>query len=182
MLKSKHIAWILDFLSGSGPMGELLLRRKQYFSFSEAKTFPSQAIGCDFRWGLLCENACSEAVSLFATDVKFRLGRGNVMCLFRECDFHKNDPCMSHGACVMVYADDDIMYLLDGSSNDDEIVRTIRAANKFMLMCELRASDRSLKNGDEIKYETIDNLLNNLVGFAVGICDDMGICYIPCNK
>ena len=82
----------------------------------------------------------------------------------------------------MVYADDDIMYLLDGSNNEDEIVRTIRTANKFMLMCEVCAPEQPLKKGDEITYETIDNLLNNLVGFAVGICDDMGICYIPCNK
>lgn len=182
MLESKHIAWILDFLSGSGPLGELLLRRKQCFAFSEAKTYPSQAISCDFRWGLLCEDACSEAFSAFAADVKFALGRGNVMCLFRECDFHKNDPCVKQEACAMVYADDDIMYLLEGSNNEEEIVRTIRTANKFMLMCEVCASERSLKDGGEITYETIDSLLNNLVGFAVGICDDMGICYIPCSK
>ena len=63
MLDLRHIEWMLDFLSGSGPMGELLLQRKDGFVFSEAKAYPAQAIGCDFRWGLLCEDACSEAFS-----------------------------------------------------------------------------------------------------------------------
>ena len=26
---------------------------------------------------------------------------------------------------------------------------------------------------------SVENLLDNLVGVAIGICDDMGICYIP---
>ena len=183
MLDSEHIEWILDFLSGSGPMGKLLLQRKDGFVFSEAKTYPAQAIGSDFRWGLLCEDACSEAFSIFADDVKSKLASGNAMCLFRECDFHKNDPCMKNEPCSMVYAGydiiDDIMYLLDGSNNEEEIGRTIRTANKFMLMCEIRGCERTLKRGDEIAYEVFENLLDNLVGVAIGICDDMGICYIP---
>ena len=40
MLDSEHIEWILDFLSGSGPMGKLLLQRKDGFVFSEANSFP----------------------------------------------------------------------------------------------------------------------------------------------
>ena len=182
MLDLRHIEWMLDFLSGSGPMGELLLQRKDGLVFSEAKAYPAQAIGCDFRWGLLCEDACSEAFSEFAADVKFRLGRGNATCLFRECDFHKNDPCMRHETCAMVYAGDDIMYLLDGSSNDDEVDRTIRKANKFMLMCEVCGCERTIKRGDEITYEMFDALLDHLVGVAIDICDDMGICYIPCRS
>ena len=182
MIDSKHIKWILNFLSGSGPMGELLLRRKDGFVFSAAKTYPAQAIGCDFSWGLLCEDDCSEAFSMFAADVRLALGRGNTMCLFRECDFHKNDPCMRHEACDMVYAGDDIMYLLGGSSSDAKIGRTIRKANKFMLMCEIYGCARAIKRDDEITYEMVDAILDHLVGVAIGICDDMGICYIPCRS
>lgn len=182
MLDSKHIEWILDYLAGSGMMGELLLRRKEGFVFSEARAYPAQAIGCDFRWGLLCEDACSEAFSEFAADVKFRLGRGNAMSFFRECDFHKNDPCMRHETCAMVYAGDDIMYLLDESSNDEEVDRTIRKANKCMLMCEVCGCERTIKRGDEISYDVLDALLYSLVGIAIGICDDMGICYIPYRR
>ena len=46
-------------------------------------------------------------------------------------------------------------------------------------MCEIRGCERTLKRGDEIAYEVFENLLDNLVGVAIGICDDMGICYIP---
>lgn len=174
-----HIEWIQNFLSGSGQMGELLLQRWNGFMLSEAKTYPVQAIGCDFRWGLLCEDACPEAFSIFTADVKFRLSRGNAMCLFRECDFHKNDPCVRNEKCAMVYVGDDIIYLLDGSNNDDEIGRTIRKANKFMLMCEVCGCERTLKRGEEISYDVLDALLDHLVGVAVGICDDMGVCYVP---
>ena len=183
MLGSKQIEWILDFLSGSGPMGKLLLRRKDGFLFSEAKSYPAQAIVSDFRWGLICEDACSEAFSIFAADVKLKLDSRNVVCLFRECDFHKSDPCMKNESCSMVYVGydiiDDIMYLLDESSNEEEIGRTIRRANKFMLMCEIRGGGQTPRRGDEITYEVFENLLDHLVGVAIGICDDMGICYIP---
>ena len=179
MLDSNHIKWILDFLSGSGQMGELLLQRKDRFVFSDAKTYPAKAIGSDFRWGLPWEDECLGAFPLFAEDVKSRLGRGNVMCLFRECDFHKNDPCMRNETCAMVYAGDDIIYLLDGSNNDDEIDRTIQKANKFMLMCEVCGCERTLKRGEEITYDVLGDILGHLVGVAVGICDDMGVCYVP---
>ena len=186
MFDSRHIEWVLDFLAGSGPMGKLLLLRKHGFVFSEAKTYPAQAIDNDFRWGLLCEDACSEAFSMFVEDVKAKLDRGNTMCLFRECDFHKNDPCMKNELCPKIYAGYDIMhdiiYLLDGSSTEEEISRTTRTANKLLLMCEIRGSERILKKGDEITYVVFESLLDNLVGVAVGICDDMGICYIPYDK
>ena len=183
MLNSKQTEWILDFLSGSGPMGKLLLRRKDGFVFSEAKTYPAQAIDSDFRWGLLGEEACSVALSIFASDVMSRLGSGNAICLFRECDFHRNDPCVKKESCSMVYSGydiiDDIIYLLDKSSTEEEICGTIRRANKFMLMYEICGGGRILKRGEEITYEVLENLLDNLVGVAIGICDDMGICYIP---
>ena len=79
----------------------------------------------------------------------------------------------------MVYAGDDIIYLLDGSNNDDEIGRTIRKANKFMLMCEVCGCERTLKRGEEITYDVLGDILDHLVGVAVGICDDMGVCYVP---
>lgn len=70
MLDSMHIDWILDFLAGSGPMGNLLLRRKDGFVFSKAKTYPAHVIDCDFRWGLPCEDTSPDALSMFTEDVE----------------------------------------------------------------------------------------------------------------
>ena len=181
MLTKNNIQYVRDFLSGSGWFGELLLAHWEGFRFCDAKVFPADATDCDFRWSVV-NPSIIHAIDSFKYEISHELGRGDTTCLFRECDFKKNDPCMKDEICKMVFANDDIFYMLDKTSTEELISETIKTANKFMLMCVLRGGECALHNGDDVTYEQLSDALKLLVAIGVGIFDEEGVCYIPFRR
>lgn len=184
MLTKMQTEWVLEFLSGSGPLGDMLLRRKASLDFSSAIVFPKAAsrLGLDFQWGLPIEDRFHGGVSEFVCEIKRRLNEDCTFCFMRECDFKRYDPCMSREKCPMVFVGDDILYLLEAHSDDEQIVDTINAANRFMLMLLFSNDDCRFGKGDSLTYGQIETMLCNLMAVAVGIFDDEGVCYIPVHS
>ena len=78
MLTKMQTEWVLEFLSGSGPLGDMLLRRKTSLDFSSAIVFPKAAsrLGLDFQWGLPIEDRFHGGVSEFVCEIKRGLFQG----------------------------------------------------------------------------------------------------------
>ena len=179
MLTQTQIEWVLDFLSGSGPLGAMLCERKAHLDFSSARIFPAAAHDSDFRWGLPIEDRFNGGMSDFVCSVKRKLKDGHMLCLFRECDFKRHDPCMEHEVCPMMFVGEDILYVLDAASEDDQIRDIIHTANGFMLMLLMSSEGCKFQRGDCVTYAQIEAHLPSLEGIAVGVFDDEGVCYIP---
>ena len=180
MLNNGQIEYVIDFLAGSGPFGEMLFRHKEGLVFSEAKIFPCAAQDLDFRWGLPPHDEAYNGGWLsFQNEIKSRLNAKGDFCLFRECDAKRHDPCMADEECPMVYAGEDIFYILDETDDDAQIRETIRTANNFLLMGLFRGAKASFNRGDDVSYAQIESFMPFLAGVAVGVFDEEGVCYIP---
>ena len=179
MLSQTQTEWVLDFLSGSGPLGAMLLERKAHLDFSSARIFPAAAHDSDFRWGLPIEDRFNGGMSDFIRAVRRKLKDDHMLCLFRECDFKRYDPCMEHEECPMMFVGEDILYVLDAASEDAQIRDTIYTANRFMLMLLMSSEGCKFHKGDCVTYAQIESHLPYLEGIAVGVFDDEGVCCIP---
>ena len=82
----------------------------------------------------------------------------------------------------MVYAGEDIFYLLDGSSADEIVVETIKTASKFMLMCEFDGCAQRIRKGEDVSYGELEAMMDQLVSVAFGIFDDEGYCSVPLRR
>jgi len=182
MLDSEKIDFLADFLSGSGEIGKILLRQKGRFDYDASSVFPAGANNLDFRWGLPPDNDFGYAFADFEKAVKGILRKPKAFCLFRECDFKRHDPCMQDEVCNMVYAGEDIFYLLDGSSADELVVKTIKKASKFMLMCEFDGCVQRMRKGGDVSYGELEAMMDQLVSVAFGIFDDEGYCSVPLRR
>ncbi|MBE6382974.1 MAG: hypothetical protein E7049_08205 [Lentisphaerae bacterium] len=182
MLSHNQITWLLEALAGSGPLGKILFAEKDRLDFSAAKVFPDAAKDWDFRCGLPADKQFCGGWMAFASELKRNLKCDGAFCLFRECDFKKNDPCMALEKSAMVFAGDDIFYIIDGSSDDVQIAETIKTANRFMLMCLISGGESKFVKGDNVTYAQIERVLGGLLAVAVGVCDDEGVCFIPCRS
>ena len=196
MLTKHQEEYVLDFLSGSGPMGVLFLCCKNRFDIAGAKIFPAQAFDCDFRWGLPPDRFPRGGLGDFSAEVSRILKAGCEICLFRECDFKKSDPCMATESSPMAFVKDDIFYLLKSDSDYDVVCDTIYKADKFLLMGSFSVGswrvlfgDSGFSSGEDsfnlskdntFTYAKLEEALAYLMGIAIGIFDEEGVCYIPC--
>ncbi len=183
MLNDSQVEYVNDFLAGSGLLGEMLLKRKDCFSFSRSEVFPSAARNLDFRWALPEDEIYNGGMSLFQDEIKKGLKREGDFCLIRECDAKRHDPCMKDEKCPMVYSGEDIYYILDETCSDSVIRETIqKKAYWFSLICLFQGVESPLRRGDDVTYARIESFMTNLAGFALGVFDDEGICYVPCTS
>ena len=79
----------------------------------------------------------------------------------------------------MMFVGEDILYVLDVASEDDQIRDTIYTASRFMLMLLMSSEGCMFHKGDSVTYAQIEAHLSCLEGIAVGVFDDEGVCYIP---
>ena len=83
MLTKHQEEYVLDFLSGSGPMGELFLCCKNRFDIAGAKIFPAQAFDCDYTEGSSITLGMKKRI--FACDKNGRMR--NLVTLLRSLPF-----------------------------------------------------------------------------------------------
>ena len=181
MLNKGQIEYVFDFLAGTEPLGGILLQHRGSFCFCSAKVFPIAAQNLDFRRGLPEDEIFNGGMSLFQNEIVSGLKKKGDLCLIRECDAKRHDPCMAEETCPMVYAGEDIYYILDETCSDGKIRETIqKKAYWFSLICLFQGIESPPQHGEDVTYSQIESFMTHLRGFALGVFDDEGMCYIPC--